>query len=146
MEELREPVPVKMSYPYSEEYGRDNDGYLLDQLPYHIAHILVKVSAEADNHTQGTITEAEARKLSDVVRYLAGDENLEGTTSKRARFGDIAKQQSDDTGSAERYGELSVMDRKRAFRDHIARGEMDDREDTHDDDEREYCDDCSREP
>ena len=104
----------KPTYPYSEEYGRGNDGYLLDQLPYHIAHILVKVSAEADNHTQGTITEAEARKLSDVVRYLAGDENLEGTTSKRARFGDIAKQQSDDTGSAERYGELSVMDRKQA--------------------------------
>ena len=103
------------TFPYSSKYGRGNDGYLLEQLPYHIAHILVKVSAEADNHTQGTITEAEARKLSDVIKYIAGASVIPGSSStKRATFGDIAKQQSDDTGSAERYGELSVMDRKQA--------------------------------
>lgn len=106
---------TKKTFPYSQAYGRGNDGYLLDQLPYHIAHILVKVSADADNHTQGTITESESRKLSDVVKYIAGDEIIAGSSStKRASFGDIAKQQSDDSGSAERYGELSVMDRKQA--------------------------------
>ena len=106
---------VKKAFPYSAEYGRGNDGYLLDQLPYHIAHILVKISASDDNHTSAAITESESRKLSDVVKFIAGANLPAGSAStKRATFGDIAKQQSDDTGSAERYGELSVMDRKQA--------------------------------
>ena len=103
------------AFPYSAEYGRGNDGYLLDQLPYHIAHILVKVSADSNNHTEGTITENEATKLSDAIKYIAGDEIIPGSSVTRSSFGDIARGlPSDDTGSAERFGQLSVMDRKQA--------------------------------
>ena len=103
-----------VTFPYSAEYGRGNEGYILDQLPYHISHILVKVSSTNGEHAQGTITKDESKKISDVVKYIAGDEIVAGSTGSRSTFGNIALQKSDDSGSAAKYGQLDVMDRKQA--------------------------------
>ena len=102
------------TFPYSAEYGVGDDGYLKEQLPYHVSHILVKVSAASNEHTNGTITEAESRKISEVVKYIAGADVTAGTSGARSSFGQIALQKSDDEGSAAKYGQLDVMDRNQA--------------------------------
>lgn len=103
-----------VTYPYSADYGRGNEGYLLDQLPYHVSHILVNVAATNGDHTQGTITTDQSKKISDVVAYISGEKLLAGSTGSRSTFGNIALQKSDDKGSAAKYGMLDVMDRKQA--------------------------------
>ena len=102
------------TFPYSAEFGIGDDGYLKEQLPYHVSHILVKVSAASNEHTNGTITEAESRKISEVVKYIAGADVTAGTSGSRSTFGQIALQKSDDEGSAAKYGQLDVMDRNQA--------------------------------
>lgn len=105
-------------FAYSPTYGTGSDGYLYEQLPYAISHILVKfTSANNGEHAQATISEAESRKLGQVVELLAGaDINTDGRTASNTRtsFGIIAQQNSEDTGSAAKYGQLDVMDRRQA--------------------------------
>jgi len=109
IEEMRDGGSV---YKGSTTYGLGSDGYLVEQMPYTISHILVKLS-EASNgeHAQATITESESRKLGQVIQLLAGQGK---TAATRTEFGMIAKQNSEDTGSAEKYGQLDVMDRSQA--------------------------------
>ena len=109
IEQMRDGGAV---YKGSATYGEGSDGYLAEQMPYTISHILVKLS-EATNgeHAQATITESESRKLGQVIQLLAGQGK---TAVTRTEFGMIAKQNSEDTGSAEKYGQLSVMDRNQA--------------------------------
>lgn len=76
-------------------------GYLKTEYPYHVKHILVKVGAESNNPTTGTITQAEANNLSEVIQALAN-----GTLS----FGRLAQLKSEDTESAKLYGDLGIMD------------------------------------
>ncbi|MCQ2753114.1 MAG: peptidylprolyl isomerase [Bacilli bacterium] len=81
-------------------------GYLKEKSPYHVRHILVKVSAAKDDPCTGEITESEANKLSKVITELAN-----GTKD----FGWVANMYSDDTGSKDKYGDLGIMDRDTSF-------------------------------
>lgn len=101
----------------SDVYGAGSDGYLVEQMPYTISHILVKLgSATNGEHAQATISESESRKLGQVIELLAGAKLDDPATASATRttFGMIAKQNSEDTGSAEKYGQLDVMDRDQA--------------------------------
>ncbi len=101
----------------SDKYGIGSDGYLVEQMPYTISHILVKfASASNGEHAQATISETESRKLGQVVELLAGADLSSPATKANTRtdFGTIALQNSEDTGSAAKYGQLSVMDRDTA--------------------------------
>jgi len=101
----------------SDKYGVGSDGYLTEQMPYTVSHILVKfASATNGEHAQATISESESRKLGQVIELLAGA-NLTSpaeAANTRTDFGTIALQNSEDTGSAAKYGQLSVMDRDTA--------------------------------
>ena len=101
----------------SEKFGVGSDGYLVEQMPYTISHILVKfASASNGEHAQATISENESRKLGQVVELLAGADLSAPAVAANTRtdFGTIALQNSEDTGSAAKYGQLSVMDRDTA--------------------------------
>jgi hypothetical protein len=98
----------------ASSYGRLNKGWIKEQLPYHVRHILVKVSASAGEYTQGQLTEdassaGEATKLSGVVMRLAGadpDNSGSKVATNRETFGEIAYNSSEDTSSATNFGEL----------------------------------------
>ena len=102
----------------NKPYGRGSDGYLIEQMPYTISHILVKLSSATNGeHAQATISESESRKLGQVIELLAGADvngNGKDKANTRTEFGEIARQNSEDTGSAEKYGQLDVMDRDTA--------------------------------
>ena len=74
--------------------------------PYHILHVLVTLSADKANYVRGTITEAEASKLWQVVREL-----IDGSYS----FEEVAYNLSDDTGSKSAYGDVGIMSTKTSF-------------------------------
>ena len=91
------------------------EDYLNEMLPYHVRHILVKVSASAGTLARGTITQSEALKLASVVRRMA-NLNEDGTVKKTTEtFGEVAFQASEDTGSASLYGNLDVMTTSTSF-------------------------------
>lgn len=93
-------------FPADDQYGRGNDGWLKESLPYHVRHILVKVGAANGNYTQGEITQEQGQKLSSVIKQLAG---VTSGSAKRSSFGSIANSTSEDTGSAAKYGDLGIM-------------------------------------
>jgi len=86
----------------------DYVGYLDAKLPYHVKHILVKVSDGSVALYDGAITEAEARKLASVIKRLAIRQNSE-------TFGDIAREASEDTGSAANFGDLGIMSKSTGY-------------------------------
>lgn len=101
-----------------EKYGKENKGFLKEELPYHIRHILVKVSAASGEYTQGKIAEpsnntaGEATKLATTIMRLAGADTTVGNStsaSERETFGAIAASASDDTGSGADFGEIDLM-------------------------------------
>lgn len=105
------------NYLFAEDanYGRASKGWIKETMPYHVRHILVKVSAAAGAYTQAELTESsttsdagEATKLATTIMRLAGaDTSTKGVTSASSResFGEIAKSASDDSSSAAKYGE-----------------------------------------
>ncbi len=113
------------TFPKSDEWGIGNDGWLLEQMPYHIRHILVKLaSGQAGNFTQDKISEStsvdaggETTKLANVLLSLAGgyvaDDGLIKSATNPATFGEVAQQYSDD-GSASSYGEYGIMSKTMA--------------------------------
>lgn len=114
------PESIKLDTPeLVEKYGPVSKGYLTERLPYHVSHILVKLSSASNNeHTQDKISENEARNLSAVVKEIAGVNNDEAGTNvaiNRLRFGSIAKEISEDDTSAENYGDLGIMDKSTSF-------------------------------
>lgn len=72
--------------------------------PYHVIHILVKLSADAGDYSHATISQAEAEKLWDIVRHL-----VDGQYS----FEETAKL-SDDTSSSE-FGDVELMSTRTSF-------------------------------
>ena len=72
--------------------------------PYHILHILVKLSADKDNYVRGTITESEATKLWQVVRMLL---------DSKFTWAEVAKL-SDDT-SKDDFGDVGIMSTNTSF-------------------------------
>ena len=82
-------------------------GYFEDQLPYHVSHILVKLEdGSGTNYADGIVSEANAKKLYDVVDALANSDDS---------FSTIAKQYSEDTGSRVLSGDLGIMDTSTSF-------------------------------
>ena len=76
------------------------NGYFEDRVPYHLSHILVKISdSSSTNYYNAKISEDNAHKLHRVVEALR--------KSTWGSFGQTAKNESDD--SAER-GDLGVVD------------------------------------
>lgn len=107
------------SHLQDEYYDLNSDDllkdYLNEMLPYHVRHILVKVSASAGTLARGTITQSEALKLASVVRRMA-NLNEDGTAKATTEtFGEVAFQASEDTGSASLYGNLDVMTTSTSF-------------------------------
>ena len=72
--------------------------------PYHILHILVKLSADKSDYTRGTITEAEATKLWQVVRMLL---------DSKFTWAEVAKL-SDDS-SKDDFGDVGIMSTNTSF-------------------------------
>ncbi len=115
----------KEAFPASADWGAGSKGWLEEQLPYHIRHVLVKLaSGQAGNFTQDKIAESssvdaggETTKLANVMLSLAGgvinDEGLIVTKTNRSTFGEVAQQFSDD-GSASSYGEYGIMSKTMA--------------------------------
>jgi hypothetical protein len=108
------------------DWGRGNEGWLKEQMPYHTRQILVKLaSGKTGAYTQDKIGETstggETTKLGTVIMQLAGAQYTSTldtatkkvassnvaplATDKRVSFGQIAKNYSDDTGSASNFGE-----------------------------------------
>lgn len=82
------------------------DGYLNVKVPYHVRHILVKISdSSSTNFWNSTIDASNAIKLYDVVSALA-----KGNDS----FGRIAQLYSDDSSSST-FGDLGIMDKDTGF-------------------------------
>ncbi|MEY3431862.1 MAG: hypothetical protein RIS53_760 [Bacillota bacterium] len=92
------------SFVLGDEFG---PGYLNERLPYHVKHILVKVSAAGADLYNGRITEAEAKKLYAVANRLAVQRNGE-------TFGEVAREMSED-GSKEQFGDLGIMSKATSF-------------------------------
>ena len=73
--------------------------------PYHILHVLVKLSADAGDYTRATISEAEAKKLWSVVRNLMDSSYT---------FEKVAYDLSDDTSNKD-YGDVGIMSINTSF-------------------------------
>ena len=72
--------------------------------PYHVIHILVKLSADATDYNRATISESEALKLWEVIQMLVdGQYDFEDATLI-----------SDDTSSDD-YGDVELMSTKTSF-------------------------------
>lgn len=82
-----------------------DDGYLDKMVPYHVKHILVKVDAKSTSWYDGEITSSQAKKLSTVARELKDG----------VKFGNIAKRNSEDEGSAANFGDLGIMSKATGF-------------------------------
>ncbi len=81
------------------------DGYINSKLPYHVRHILVKVSdSAATNYYNATISGENAIKLADVAETLAAGNS----------FGDVALKYSDDSSNT-KFGDLGIMDKDTSF-------------------------------
>ena len=88
--------------------GDKYEGYIQSQVPYHISHILVKVTdTSGTNYNDGSISEQNAINLYSVASALA-----EGSKS----FGYIAGRDlnEDDTARAA-FGDLGIMDKSTSF-------------------------------
>lgn len=115
---------VKLSYKkevFEEEYYESQlyDGteynekslhaeFIENDNPYHVRHILVKVSASGNSFfpTSETITSSEAKNLGNVIKNLASDSMT---------FGNVAEIYSEDS-SASNYGSLNeLMGRKTSY-------------------------------
>ena len=101
-----------------EKYGKENKGFLREEIPYQIRHVLVKVDAASGDYTQGKISEpstndaGQATKLATTIMRLAGADTATGTStssSERETFGEIAKAASDDSASGADFGEIDLM-------------------------------------
>ena len=81
-------------------------GYFKDQAPYHVSHILVKLEdGSGTNYSTGTISQANAKKLYDVVKALGEGKDDFDTISRY----------SEDTGSRDMHGDLGIMDTSTSF-------------------------------
>jgi hypothetical protein len=75
-----------------------DEGYVKENMPFAVRHILVKAGDSSDNFTGSKITEDAALKLSRVLTKLTQ------TDGKDTTFATIATTETDDTGSATQGG------------------------------------------
>lgn len=108
---------TKEAFPESKDWGRGNEGYIKEEMPYHVRHILVKNASGADKeYTQDTLTATEANKVANVIVGLAGAQLSGSGSSKtltnatnRLSFGILAQVNSEDTSSGRTFGEGDIM-------------------------------------
>lgn len=101
-------------YPASNEFGEESRGYLEDQMPYHVTHVLLPVTGTSEtNATTATINANEAQNLGEFLIKLAKGNKAAG--SHNTTFNDIAKDYKGDPGSAANYGDLGIMDFSTSF-------------------------------
>ena len=81
-------------------------GGVKSSFPHHVRHVLVKVGEGATNFYNGTVSESEAKNLANAIKYLT-DENF--------KFSEVATKISEDTGSAEKGGDLGIMTTTTSF-------------------------------
>lgn len=80
-------------------------GYLKERLPYHVRHILINVDAASGAYYNGKISKTNVEDLYSAINQLANGTN----------FGLVAQLLSDDTASAEAYGDLGIMDTSTSY-------------------------------
>ncbi|MGM9814438.1 MAG: peptidylprolyl isomerase [Candidatus Enteromonas sp.] len=108
-------------FPADEHFGLGNGGYIETRMPYNVSHILLEASSASESDATSTaISEAEAKTFGDVILMMAGastEDSVYGKASATVRqtFGTLAKTYSKDTGSAESYGNLGIMDVETSF-------------------------------
>ena len=101
-------------FPASTDFGEASKGYLEDQMPYHVTHVLLPVSGTSEtNATTATINANEAQNLGEFIIKLAKGNKAAG--SHNTTFNDIAKDYKGDPGSAANYGDLGIMDFSTSF-------------------------------
>lgn len=95
-------------------------GYIKDEMPYHVSHVLVKIDASS-SATNGQISKDNATKIATVIAELAGAKvtKTEGESTTvdmktslgkdRLSFGDIAFSSLNDDTSKKDYGDLGIM-------------------------------------
>ena len=115
IEYLKDGTPIDISNTDKEITP---SSYLNEVLPYHVKHILVKVTASSGEYARSTITKDESIKLSSVITRLAKVSN----NASSETFGQIAKSASDDTGSAATYGDLGIMSKNTSYVDEFKLG------------------------
>jgi len=81
-------------------------GYLESKFPYHIKHILVKISAKENDDVFGEITSAEAAKLCRVITQLANGTSFETVASST---------DNDDETARKNHGSLGIMSKDTEF-------------------------------
>lgn len=108
-------------FPESQDFGPGSKGYLDTRLPYNVSHILLEASGASESDATSTaLSETEAARFGDVILMMAGAntndaDHGETAATSRLSFGVLAKTYSKDTGSAEKYGSLGIMDVTTSF-------------------------------
>lgn len=78
-----------------------------DDAPYHVRHILVKFDSASDTSLyNGVISEQDAKDIYNTVYNLANGQRS---------FGQVAQTYSEDSGSAENFGDVGVMTTNTSF-------------------------------
>lgn len=116
-----------MKDKFEEDFNKDNvaglrdgmtfgttvkGGYLEEKIPYHVKHILVNVDAAKSALYDGEISEANAKKLSNIVSIIA---KKTGTQQSAYTFGQLALEQSDDENTRDVFGDLGIMDKDTSY-------------------------------
>lgn len=86
--------------------GEATSDQVMGTFPYHIRHILASISGGSSNFYNGTITADEARKLGNIMESLLDE---------KFTFAQVARANPDDSGSAEKGGDLGIMSTTTAF-------------------------------
>ncbi len=113
-EEIEDKYFVDNKETLTKEYiGVDDQGEAVQtqgsiksSYPFHVRHVLVKVAEGASSFYDGTISEGEAKNLSESIKYL---------TDTSFVFSEVATKISEDTGSAEKGGDLGIMTTTTSF-------------------------------
>jgi hypothetical protein len=126
----------------ADTWGISNDGWMLQQMPYHVRHILVKfANGKTGEFTQDKIGEStdttggETTKLAQTIMDLAGANYVNATasdrsegesqvtsSSSRSTFGAIAQLRSDDSTSAAAYGDVGFFTKTTDFNNEFKLG------------------------
>ena len=103
-------------FPASDDFGIAKKGYIEDQMPYHVTHVLLPISGASEtNATTGVITATEAKNLGEFLIKVATGLPGKNENSYNTTFNALAKDYPADPGSAAKFGDLGIMDFSTSF-------------------------------